>query len=268
MDKLNYSARPIRFNNSFNSQVDIIVPFHGQYDLLMELINSIFLLTRSNYYNLILVDDFSPNAEFLRILDLNSKKNSERLSKKNVLKVVRNSEQKGFAGACRVGYELGESPYVCFVNSDCKIVDSGWLKNMGETLINLKDKGVRMVSPTMNNPVGGDPAQKGERIQIFQEDVILDGQSFLSLPCFMCHRELFSKIGGFLKEYPYGYYEDEEIAARMKKSGYKQAVSKKSYVHHEGQKTILSIQRSNPNIKKIMEEENRKLCVEDMKKLI
>lgn len=185
----------------------------------------------------------------------------------NILKTARNEEQLGFAGAAKVGYELGESPYVCFLNSDCLIEDTAWLRNMGESLLALKSQNVRMVSATMNNPVGGDPAQKGERFNYGYEDVIIADDSFLSLSCFMCHRELFNKIGGFLKEYKYGYYEDEEIAARMKKFGYKQAVAKKSYVHHEGQKTIKSVQRANPEIRTIMEEENRTRCIEDMKKL-
>lgn len=183
------------------------------------------------------------------------------------MKTIRNEEQKGYAGACKVGYEAGESPYVCFLNSDCRIEDAGWLRNMGETLLNLKSQGVRMVSPTMNNTVGGDPAQKGERFNHKNEDVIIGEDSFLTLPCFMCHRDLFNRIGGFLKEYKFGFYEDEEIAARLRKYGYKQAVSVKSYIHHEGQKTIKAIQRANPNIRKIMEEDNRQRCIEDMKML-
>jgi GT2 family glycosyltransferase len=79
---------------------------------------------------------------------------------------------------------------------------------------------------------------------------------------------LFSRVGGFLKNYPYGYYEDEEFAARLRKYGYKQAVCRSSWVHHEGACTIRSIWRANPNLRKVMEEENRDRCIEDMKKLI
>lgn len=184
-----------------------------------------------------------------------------------MVKTIRLEEQKGFAAACKVGFEAGENPYTCFINSDCLIEDFNWLRHMGESLLNLKSKGVRMVSAKMNNPVGGDPAQKGEKIETEQADVIIGDDSYLSLSCFMCHRELFNRIGGFLKEYQYGYFEDEEIAARMRKFGYKQAVARKSYVYHEGQKTIKNVQRIDPNIRKIMEEDNRKRCIEDMKRL-
>jgi glycosyltransferase involved in cell wall biosynthesis len=97
MAKTTHNARPVNEISPFNSQVDIIVPFHGQYDLVMQLINSLFRLTRSNFYNLILVDDCSPNSEFILKLGDNARKNSERLNQKNILKTIRNEEQKGFA---------------------------------------------------------------------------------------------------------------------------------------------------------------------------
>lgn len=260
-------ARPMNNVSVFNSQVDIVVPFHGQYDMLTQLMQSLFRLTRSNYYRLILVDDCSPNPDFIMNIEQNARKHSSRTRQENVVKTIRNEEQKGYGFSCRVGFEAGESPYVCFINSDCKIEDSGWLRNMGETLLKLKPQGVRMVSPIMNNPLHGDPAQKGERLNRSLEDVIIADNSFLSLPCFMCHRELFSKIGGFLKEYPYGNYEDEEIAARLKKHGFKQAVCRSSYIWHKGNATIHSLWKTKPQTRKIMEEENRNRCIEDMKAL-
>lgn len=259
--------RPVNDVGEFNSQVDIIVPFHGQYEQLMTLIESIFRLTRSNYYQLCLVDDASPNPEFIKTVAKNAHKNSNRLQQQNVLKALRCGKQKGFAGACKYGYDNTSSPYVCFVNSDVVIEDSGWLRAMGESLLRLKGDGVRMVAPTTNNPVGGHEAQKGEKFVREQADVVIEDESFLSLYCFMCHRELFPRIGGFLKEYPYGYYEDEEIAARMRKNGFKQAVCRSSWVRHEGMSTIRSIWRENTNIRDVMEKDNRQRCIDDLKKL-
>lgn len=262
-----FVARPVNNVSEFNSQVDIIVPFHGQYDLVMQLIQSIFRLTRSNYYQLILVDDCSPNLDFINNLNINSQKNSDRIRQRNVLKTIRHEEQKGFASACKTGFELGESPYVCFINSDCRIEDSSWLRSMGETLLKLKPQNVRMVAPMTNNPLHGDPAQKGDKSDVGGDDIIIEGDSFLSLPCFMCHRDLFSRIGGFLKEYPYCGYEDEEIAARLKKHGFKQAVCRKTFVYHKGGATIINVLRNNPNLRKVIEQDNRKRCIEDMKLL-
>ncbi len=267
MSQKTFTARPINDASIFNSQVDIIVPFHGQYDMVASLIDSVFRFTRTNYFKLILVDDHSANSDFISDIARNAKKNSEKLKQENIISTIRHDEQKGFSSACKSGFESGESPYVCFLSSDCFIDDIHWLRHMGESLINLKPQGVRMIAPMTNNAVGGDPSQEGSKDSKSTEHVILSNDSHLTLPCFMCHRLLFSHIGGFLKEYPYGYYEDEEIAARLKKHGYKQAVCKNSFVNHIGQATIKNLWRDHPKTLNIMTEDNRKKCIEDMKLL-
>jgi GT2 family glycosyltransferase len=242
----------------FDQQVDIIIPFHGQYEKVTRLTESIFQLTRSNYYTLTLVDDASPNENFIRVVAKNAK---------SFIKAFRCATPKGFAGAMKVGFERTESPYVCFINSDCVIQDIGWLRSLGEALIDMKKDGVRMVSPQTNNPVGGHEFQKAESKMDRGPNKIIPAGEHLSMYCFMCHRELFHRCGGFIKEYPYGYYEDEEFAARMNRYGFRQGVAGKSWVYHEGECTVKSICSKNPNIFKIMTEDNRDQCKIDMAKL-
>jgi len=264
MEKINY-AHPIAVPSIFNSPVDIICPFHGQYEKLTVLLDSIFRLTRSNYYKICIVDDASPNSQFIETIGKASKKNSERRNSDNVVQTIRLNEQRGFAGALKAGFEATENPYVCFMNSDCKIEDVNWLRAMGECLLSMKPQNVRMVAPVTNNAVGGHPLQTGEKFIRSKEHVILEKEEFLSMYCFLCHRELFNRCGGFLKEYPFGFYEDVEFAARMQKHGFKQAVCRDSWIHHEGQLTVRSVWRSNPDIQNIMENENREKCIADIK---
>lgn len=262
-----FVARPVNSVSEFNSQVDIIIPYYGQYEKVTQLLESIFRLTRSNFYKVIVVDDCSPNSDYIKQIYTNASKNASRLRYENVVTVHRNEEQLGFAGACKAGYDLGESPYVCFINSDCLIKDASWLRSLGESLLHLKSQGVRMVAPTTNNPVMGDETQKGEMFKAESDDVILGDDSHLSLYCFLCHRELFNHVGGFLRQYPYGYYEDEEFASRLRKHGYKQAVCRSSWVYHEGEATIRPLWRARPDLRSIMEVDNRERCIEDMKSL-
>jgi GT2 family glycosyltransferase len=267
MSAKTFVARPVNSVSEFNSQVDIIIPYYGQYERVTQLLESLFRLTRSNFYKVIVVDDCSPNPEYIKQIAMNAQKNANRLKQESVLITQRNESQRGFAGACRAGYDSGESPYVCFLNSDCIIRDTGWLRSMGETLLNLKEQGVRMVSPMTNNPVNGDISQKGDPFTRESEDVVLGSDSHLSMYCFMCHRELFRHVGGFLKEYPYGYFEDEEFAARLRHYGFKQAVCRSSWIHHNGESTVRPLWREKPHLRKVMEEENRARCIEDLKKL-
>lgn len=266
MEKTTF-APPVAIPSDFNSAVDIIIPYHGQYEKLAVLLDSIFRLTRSNYYKICIVDDASPNESYIRTIEKNATKNALRRKSENIVKTIRLPEQVGFAGAIKAGFEATENPYVCFVNSDCKIEDVNWLRSMGECLLSMKPQGVRMVSPMTNNSVGGHPAQTGEKSARSKDHVILEGEDYLTLYCFLCHRELFNRCGGFIKEYPYGYYEDQEFAARMQKYGFKQAVCRDSWVYHEGQATIKQLWRSNPNALNIMEEDNRNRCIADMKSL-
>lgn len=263
--KKEYATRPLKISE-FHYEVDIIIPYHGQYEKVTKLVESIYRLTRSNYFNICVVDDFSPNEMFIEQMRRNIDKTAQRRHVRNNFKAIRGTKQRGFAGAAKLGLEHTESPYVCFINSDCIIEDSNWLRSMGETLLSLRSENVRMVAPITNNPVGGHASQQGEKVDMTAEYVVLDEEeAHLSMYCFLCHRELFERCGGFLREYPYGFYEDVEFAWRMRRNGFKQAVCRNSWIHHEGMATVRSIWRKDPEIRRVMEEKNRQRCLDDLK---
>lgn len=236
------------------SKVDIVIPFHGQYDKVTRLLESILYVTKSNPYKICLVDDASPNNKFI-----------EALKRHPSILATRNETHLGFGASLKKGFELSDSPWVCFLHSDCVIQDKNWLVEMGKSLLRLKDKKVRLISARSNNP--GEHvdqrllASKDEREG---HDYILE-EGFVPLYCALCHRDLFKHIGGFIKPYPYGSYEDEELAYRMRHFGYKQGICVKSWVYHEGSATINTICKS----EKVMGilDENREKCIQDMKYL-
>lgn len=250
-------GRPVEFKPFSESPVDIVIPYHGQDAKVLRLIKSILFFTRINPIQIWLVDDASPNKAFVT-----SWKHTPRV---NTLQL---SEQIGFGGALKVGFEYTTAPWVVFMHSDCEVREPNWLLEMGRSLLTLKSEGVRMVSPRTNNPGEDvDPALKGEKGEDLP-DAILEKGSFLPLYCAMCHRELFGRINGFIQEYPYGWFEDQELAHRMQYFRFKQAVCGKSWIYHEGGKTVKEVWRGNPKVQKIMEENNRQRCIEDMRSLI
>lgn len=258
-----HNARPLADSSNFVSAVSIIVPFHGQYELCTELVQSILRLTRTNFYELCIVDDSSPNENYIQHVEANL--NRRKGNGSVITKCIRCTEQLGFGGAAKVGFDNTENPYVVVINSDCVIEDLNWLRAMGESLLELKEQGVRMVSPKTNNPVGGSPKQLGNK-QHRGEDLILSDDEHLSMFCFMCHRELFARIGGFIRPYPFGFYEDEELAYRMRRHGFKQGVSGKSWVYHKGEATVKYLMRKRPEVRTIMEDENYQRCLRDIQK--
>jgi GT2 family glycosyltransferase len=237
------------------SPVDIIIPFHGLYGKVTKLVESILFATKSNPYQICLVDDCSPNEKYV-----------EQLQKAPQILTLRTPEQLGFGGALQYGFERTQQPWVVFLHSDCVVDDPGWLIEMGKSLMRWRNEGkpVKMVAARTNNPVGGPQCLKSPTRATGKDEILEEGH--LPLYCVMCHRDLFPNIGGFVKNYPYAWYEDEELAARMRKRGFLQGVCGRSWVKHHGGLTIEELWRKNPKAKEIMEA-NRDRCLLDMQLL-
>lgn len=265
MPEKTFKTRPMTVKPFSRSSVNIIIPFHGQYEKVIKLVQSILFCTKSNPYQICLVDDYSQNGALVQEWLLKSDLAKKTIHYKPQLVVHRTPEQLGFGGALRYGFERTEEPWVVFIHSDCVVEDSNWLIAMGKSLLDLKKDQVRMVSARTNNPgAGAYKLLQGKRGEYIDDAILEEGS--LPLYCVMAHRDLFHHIGGFIKEYPFGWYEDEELAYRMKHRGYKQAVCGRSWVHHEGGATVNQLWADQPSAKKIMES-NRERCVLDMKSL-
>lgn len=242
---------------AFHGKVDVIISFHGQYQRVTSLLESILRFTFSNPIQICLVDDCSPNADYLGYF----------LSTIPALKCIRTPTRLGFGGAMQVGYQATNSKWCLFLHSDCLVEDVGWLKNLGECLVGHAGQKVEMVSPLTDNAVSGDPRQKGVKGN-GGKDIILDldqdPDAYLAMHCFMVRRDLFKRVGGFIKNYPFGWYEDMEFAYRLKKHGLRQAIAGNAWVRHEGYVTVKHTWRRTPASRKIMEEENYQRCCNDI----
>lgn len=236
----------------YGAKVDIVIPFHKQEAKVSKLVESILTHTyRTNSYRVVLVDDAS-NSDWGSLW--------ERVPG---VSIVRNEKQLGFGGALFKGFLKTDAPWVIFMHSDCLIETPNWMFELGKSLVKFREAGskVKMISARTNNPGEGyDDRLKANKNEV-SDDIVLKN-STLPLYCMMCHRELFERIGGFIKSYPYALYEDEELAYRMRKNGYAQAICGKSWVKHEGGATINMVSK-NTKIRKIMES-NKNLCLKDM----
>lgn len=242
------------------SKVDIIVPFHGQYQKVTRLIESIYRATRPPFL-LTLVDDGSKNSAYL-----------DEIKENTNINCIRNEEQLGFAGALMKGYNQTKFPWIVFMNSDCYVDNINWLNKLGESMLIHKNKGVKMISaryPNSGSDIKKLSSPERPIIPIDEDceeakidDIILKKGEHLPLTCVMCHRELFQKIGE-IKPYPFGWYEDQELAHRMNHHNFKQAICANSWVHHDGMSTIKELWNKNPEIRDIMIK-NEELCLKDI----
>jgi GT2 family glycosyltransferase len=232
---------------------DILIPYHGQYTMVRELIGSIILYTRNIPYRITLIDDGSDNKQYFATL-----------AQMPHFDGVRLDEQKGFGAAVNMGVKLTKRPWIVVLNSDCLIEEVGWLMEMYKAYCALKDQKVGLVSARTDNPPGDHPLLKTPRVP--REDIgnLISTQA-LPWCSVLFPRKMFEEVGP-LKEYPYGWYEDEEYFWRMKKHGFKQAVSGRAWVRHHGGATVKELWQHKPETKAIMES-NRHQCVADLKKM-
>jgi GT2 family glycosyltransferase len=230
-------ARPIQ-QHSFNSdfRVDIVLPFHGQYRLVLEACKSIWKNTRNMNYQIYLVDDASPNSTYLgafkdspNVTTLQHEKQTIGDDGKEIT-----LHPRGFASSLKTGFDAGRNPWVVFMHSDVRIDSPGWLEELYESYIRYPR--CVMVSPRTNESGDCHPALQADSKLPSGVDTIVE-KGFLPLHCALFRRDLFSKIG-FLKLYPFRYYEDEELAHRIRKSGACQVISGKAWIFHHGAATV------------------------------
>lgn len=215
------------------SAVEIIIPFHGLYNNVVTLIETIFSTITSNRYQITLVDDGSPNQGFIK--ELASKKIEGLICyRKNV--------QEGFASAVNFALQNTKNPwipYVCIMHSDTLPIDVAWLSNLGATLKKLKNSGIKMVSARSNYFDEYMQHLKTERNQKV-DDYILKENEYLPMFCSIAHRDLFKNVG-FLNTISLAGGECHEFAKRMHEKGFRQAIAGNSWINHVGGSTVSTL---------------------------
>src|SRR3972149_11176494 len=104
-------AKTITISNP-KDLVSIVIPVYGRFDLLSQCLDAIAEAARDLPYNIVLVDNNSPEKE---VADNFYKDISDSLQ--NVY-IIRNKENMGFPYACNQGAKRKFSPLLYFLNSD------------------------------------------------------------------------------------------------------------------------------------------------------
>jgi GT2 family glycosyltransferase len=108
---------------------------------------------------------------------------------------------------------------------------------------------VAVMSSVSNNPMAHEDILK--RNQAEDEPARIIDISFLPLYCACVNVRAFASIGG-VPEFPYAWFEDEAVCAKLKKHGYNLAVCPSSYVYHQGMGTIKGLVNSQKDVLDVM----------------
>jgi cephalosporin hydroxylase/GT2 family glycosyltransferase len=158
------------------------------------------------------------------------------------VEIIVNVENRGLLAACNQGLKAARGDFLVLLDSGT-VVTEGWL----DQLVALADSDpkVGMVGPMSNSGsapqlVGEVPYRDRAGLDRFAAAWRLERRgkwstaSQLSGSCLLLKRSVLEAIGGLDERVEPGRFADEELARRVKQSGFHLAVAHDLFVHHHG----------------------------------
>ncbi|VVB88177.1 Glycosyltransferase AglI [uncultured archaeon] len=161
------------------------------------------------------------------------------------IKIIKKTENLGFAKGCNIGATFSKSSYIVFLNNDMR-VDENWLKELILPL--MEDKSIGITSSKILNWDGskidyagavlsfnGHGYKRGEN----QEPDKYNTPEYCLIPSggsMAISKKLFLKLGGFDEDY-FAYFEDIDLGWRSWIFGYSVLFVPGSIVYHKKSQT-------------------------------
>ena len=213
--------------------VSVVIPVHNKLDYTVACLLSLLFNRPSTAFEVIVVDDASNDAT------------GTLLARWPGLRHVRNPENLGFIGSCNRGAEVSRGQFVCFLNNDTNVL-RGWLDEMHATFVDLPAAGLvgsKLVYPNGElQESGGIVWQDASAWNYGNKDdpdrpqsSYLRDVDYASAASIMLPTKVFRELGGFDTHYRPAYYEDTDLAFRVRRHGLRVVVQPASMViHYEG----------------------------------
>lgn len=171
-------------------------------------------------------------AEILLIDNHSTDGTADYLATVQGVEVLSNQENLGCAGAWNQGVRHCDSEWVVILNNDV-VVSPGWLEGM---LSFADEHRVDVVTPAI---------REGE----YNYEIVPYARDFVARMgevrrmgvangiCFMVHRRVFERIGGFDENFRIGQFEDTDFFRRAVLAGFRLGTTGRSFLHHFGSVT-------------------------------
>lgn len=218
---------------SAEPRVSIVIPVYNHIAHTVACLRSLAAHPGSMPFEVIVVDDCSTDGS------------AERLSTVSGITLHRNAANLGFIGACNAGLRRASGEYVVFLNNDTEVC-AGWLEALVGTFEARTDAGLvgaKLIYPDARlQEAGGIVFDDGSGWNYGRFDDPRDPRynfvrevDYCSGAAIMLPRLLLDELGGFDGRYAPAYYEDTDLAFRIRDLGLKVYYQPAAEViHHEG----------------------------------
>ena len=214
-------------------RASIVVPVYNHFHHTRTCLAALAAMTDASSFEVIVVDDCS------------SDESAKRLPLVEGLLYVRNPENLGFIGACNAGAAIARGEFIVFLNNDTA-VQPGWLDALLDTFDqheNVGLVGAKLVYPDGRlQEAGGIVFSDGSGWNYGRFDDPADARynyvrevDYCSGAAIALRTELLREFGGFDAHYTPAYYEDTDLAMKVRAAGLRVLYQPKSVVvHFEG----------------------------------
>ena len=248
-------ATPLELPTSATPRVSVIVPVHGRIEITRRCLVALCLAPTTVPFELIVVDDGSPDGT-AEALD----------TEVRGLTVVRHDYARGFNQACHSGVAAARGEVVVLLNNDTEPC-ARWLEELLDPFDRWPDTGMsgaQLVFPDgrLQEAGGivwgnGEPWNYGRGRNPYAPEVAYSRQcDYVSGAALAIRRELWNRIGGFSPEFSPAYFEDTDLAFKVREAGFSVRYAPLARViHHEGMSNgtdadLLEADEANQGIKR------------------
>jgi GT2 family glycosyltransferase len=224
---------PFALPVSDTPRASIVIPAWNHFDATLLCLRAIAALSEQAPFEVLLVDDCS------------SDETATLAPQVAGLRYLRNEQNLGFIGACNRGAAAARGEYLVFLNNDTA-VQPGWLDALLRTFAEHPRTGMagaRLVYPDGRlQEAGGIVFSDGSGWNYGRFDDPADPRytyvrevDYCSGAAICLPRGLFERLGGFDSHYAPAYYEDTDLAMRVRAEGLRVLYQPAStVVHFEG----------------------------------
>jgi O-antigen biosynthesis protein len=222
--------RPLKFPSTDKPLVSVVVPVHNKFEMTYVGLCALALAYNEAEFEVIVVDDGSAD-ETLGIRKIVSG-----------ITLVRHETAVGFVRACNAGARVARGEYLVFLNNDTEPT-SRWLDEMLYFFTNFDDIG--LVGAKLLYPDGslqeaggivwnsGNPWNYGRGANPAAPSYSYSRQAdYLSGAAIMVPRKVWKAVGGFSDEFAPAYFEDTDLAFKVREHGLKTVYAAMSLVYH------------------------------------